>query len=406
MSSQAVVASNEEYFRYLKAYPFPESNSIPSGPSRFGSSKEHPDEFITAEFNATTTKVAASKTDGSLLFYFLKSGEPVRSPPILVSHAHTKPVESISYNPISDTQLATVGIDCSVKVWDSFHGTLLKDVVVSPDERLNLVRWSISGKFILVSGKLSKKIYVLSAQEGFNIITEFQLDYTVNDMCWNNSDDFVFAGLGSGEIKVLKFGDKMLTSHAKIEGNSSSITALCFDKRGYYILSGAKDGTVAIWSLTDLSLVKIINDVDEPVVSLAMNKDGTYVGVAYQDSVSVKILDIRTCVEYHTVDQSFSGERSVPVFRFCPNKTTYLYSTPKGRLFITVKESNKNSSKRNAPNGRREDVSGNRRDGDRERERERDDRRRGEGKTGRGVERRGRDAREGRTKIDTFRERR
>jgi THO complex subunit 3 len=322
--------SNDAYFASLKALELVEGPATSSRESK---------EVVAAQWNAPASRIACSKMDRSLKVWRLVQSEPTKSPPTVVERAHEKPVKSLSWKPTSETVLATVGKDRFVKVWNTVRGTLLNEIDTG-EERNFIVAYSGDGKLI-VSVSENNTVIVLDAEK-LDVVTKLQLPLDIFSIAWNNTQaSFLFIGLASGAIEVYQYVDRKLVYITSLEGHSSSVRSLVFDPKGRYLVAGSNEGVVSIWSTDDFKVVKTIGDVDEPVTSVSVSRDGTYVAAAFEDGSPLRIYDIDSGRFVHEIPRCVSGKDSFPVFAFCPIKSTYLYATTDGRIYVTYKESRK-----------------------------------------------------------------
>ncbi|KAH3680139.1 hypothetical protein WICMUC_000540 [Wickerhamomyces mucosus] len=319
--------------------------SKPSAPG--GRYSRRDDEFIVADFNVVGTRLAASKTDGSLRFWrLLNNSEPTDQDPIVIFRPHLRAVESLHWKPKSDSQVATVGNDKYIKIWNSIKGIAIKEIDTE-EEKNFIIRWSGDSKYILSLTK-SNKLVIVDAESG-KIIEKYEFEHSVFDATWNNNSSFIFVGLGNGSIDVFLFKDEKINRVTTLFGHTAAIKSLRLGRKAQHLFAGAHDGSISIWSLDDLTLERVIADVDEPVHSIDVTRDGTYIAATYEDGETTRIYDALSGELFHAIPQAVLGVKCFPVFRFLPTKTTYIYSTPRGELFITLKNPEQIREKIRAP---------------------------------------------------------
>lgn len=317
---------NEAYFNGLRSVELIDN-----------SQGRYPSQIITAQWNAPATRIAASKTDGSLKIWKVGSFD---SAPVTIDRPHHKAVESLDWKPTTETILATAGDDKYIIEWNTVRGQALNKIDTG-EERVFIVKYSGDGKFMAAASK--KNAIIIIDVEKHTIVTKLQLsDYDIYSMTWNNNSSFLFVGLNNGHILVYKFVNEELNLIHTMKGHRSSIISLFFDRRAKSLLAGSKEGVISLWALEDFKVIRTISEVDQAVSSVCLSRDASYIAATFEDGAPAAIYEIDSLKLIHQVTRCVSGTKSFPVFEFCPIRSTYLYSTPEGRLYITMRDTQQN----------------------------------------------------------------
>lgn len=294
------------------------------------------EEVITASWNFLGSRIACSKTDSSLRVWGMKSiGEPSLSKPLVVNKAHERPVESISWKPGSETTLATVGKDKYVKIWNSVTGNTSQEFVIE-GEKLFLVSYSSDAKFIACVG-LSNDVFILDSLTG-EIHQKIKLSSSVHSITWNNSSEFLFAGLGDGSIAMYYLEDGQFSLLNSLNGHRSTIKWMKVDSAGKRLYAASNEGVVSVWSLLTLNAIKTFGDVDQPIGMVDVSSDSKHLVITYDGGEQAKIFYTDSWLEAHTLPKCVAGAMTLPLLSFCPSSIhslSFLYTTATGDIMVS-----------------------------------------------------------------------
>ncbi|CCH42165.1 putative WD repeat-containing protein [Wickerhamomyces ciferrii] len=319
-----------QYFRDLVTVTLPD-NANASRTSRY-----RPNEVITLQWNNPASRIAYSRTDGTLRIWKLNNCELVNLPPVVIDDCHAKQVESISWNPASETDLATVGNDEKVKIWNTQRGALIKEMDVGVNGNI-LVQYSGDAKYIVSISK--QNVINIIDSKSYNIVETIKIEKNVYSVTWNNNSSFLFFGLSDGSILLYKFANDKLNHLHTLKGHRSIIKSLKFEARGNRLVAGSNEGSVTIWSMDTMAVTSIYAEIDEPVAQVDISRDGTYLSITYEDGEPAKIFEISSHNEFHKLPKCIAGASTYPNLWFCPIKTLFAYSTSDGEVLLTMKGS-------------------------------------------------------------------
>jgi WD40 repeat protein len=182
---------------------------------------------------------------------------------------HTNVVYSVSYSP-DGSKIASASFDGTIKVWDSWNGSMILNWTAHPDFVLS-VDWSPNGTWI-ASGSVDNTIKI-----------------------WNSSD--------GGFIRTLS-------------GHTEMVDVVAFSPNGTWLASGSDDNTTKFWNV---STGNEINSLPNPdwAEHIDWSPNGTWLAVDSDNNVT--IWDVPTWTIYKNLTPMLNGY-SGPV-KFSPNGT-------------------------------------------------------------------------------------
>lgn len=131
-------------------------------------------------------------------------------------------------------------------------------------------------------------------------------------------NDRLFAGLRSGELSVFDFNEQAVTT---FQAHDKPVFDMITVPEKQELITASEDGTVAIWSLADLSLLYRINVSADTVRVIAISPKGDHAAFGCKDG-SVRIYDLNDYSLLHVLEK-----HSLPV-------TSAQYS-PDGKYLVT-----------------------------------------------------------------------
>lgn len=327
----------KKYFQELVTVALPDSKSGPRT-SRFRSTNE----VITLAWNNPATRIAYSRTDGSIRVWKLQKStcELASKIPVIIDDCHQKQVESISWRPTTESTLASVGNDQNVKIWNATKGSLVKTIDTGIGGNI-VVQYSGDGKYITALSKLNV-VTVIDA-DSYEILDTLKFDVDIYSVAWNNTSAFLFFGLANGTISLYSFKDTKLKHIHDLQGHRSSIKTIEVEPRGRYLVAGSNEGVISIWSLETLAVVKVFCDIDQSIAQIDVSRDGCYVTATYEDGETAKIYEIESRECSHTLPKCVAGSQTFPNLVFCPIKNLFAYSTDDGDVLLTNKRDQRDS---------------------------------------------------------------
>lgn len=308
---------------------------IKSGPksTRYRSSTQ----VITLAWNNPATRIAYSRTDGSIRIWKLQNCELASKQPIIIDDCHRNHVESISWKPTSESTLASVGNDQKVKIWNTVRGTLIREIDTGVQYNI-VVQYSGDAKYLAALSK-TNNVTIIDANT-YEIVDSIKLDVDIYSVAWNNTSSFLFIGLGDGSIPMYRVQEGKLERIHTLKGHRSAIKSLKLEARGRYLVAGSNEGVISVWSLETLAVVKVFGDVDQTIAQVDVSREGTYIAATYEDGQAAKIYEIEAHECFHELPKCVAGTQTFPNLVFCPIKSLYAYTSDEGDVFLTNKKSN------------------------------------------------------------------
>ncbi|CCG24133.1 Tex1 protein [Candida orthopsilosis Co 90-125] len=310
-------------------------------------------EVISISINNCGTRLVTSRTDKSLRIWKCLSDRMVD--PTIVEDAHSKAVESISWDPNSEYNFATVGRDEYIKIWRGSTGTL-ENVIKTPLKSLKLIRYSIDGELMIVVDRESN-VLCFAVNQNYKLVNEFKVSDYVYDLQWfNYGHEFFIIALHDGSLPIYKVIDSVDTAiniklKATLTGHRSSATSIAISPRGRHFAIGASEGVVSIWDTKSMVNCRVITNIDEVVSSLDINRDGAYIAVSFDKDSNSIIYDLETGEELFQVPNSASGKMTFSSICWFPTKSAFAYSSDFGTTVTWMKKTDRDRSDINERGG-------------------------------------------------------
>lgn len=351
MSEQ--VNNSIKYFRGLKHLTVSSEDPAAAG------------DVTAVAWNPVGSRLAHARTSGTVLVAdYVSGGGTTISKHYTLRHCHRGSVPSVSWWPVSDNVLATVGSsDSVVRIWDvtagggSGAGYQISEHAIRGSGRI--VQYSTSGQYLAtvskdVSDDTNERSYVVSVFEvsnNYKLIKEVLFDRAIYSFTWANNDELFVVGFEDGTAVMYLINDASDHDEENITSDINSINkvyvfrvsvsainALVYDCKGRYLIIGSHDGIISIWSLRPLACIRTISLVDEPVMGLDVSKDGEFVAATFQDGSNSRIYDTEKGIEYSEIKNSKSSDYNIARLAFRPKNLTFAYSTPKGEVMLAHKD--------------------------------------------------------------------
>ncbi|KAI5967938.1 hypothetical protein CANMA_002706 [Candida margitis] len=345
MSNDASVNINRAYFKRLTPQILRDKPLV----GHTSSSSE----IITISVNNCGTRLVTSRTDKSLRIWKCQSDRIVD--PIIIEDAHSKAVESISWDPNTESTFATVGRDEYIKIWRGSTGTL-DNVVKTHLKNLKLIRYSTDGELVIVVDRESN-VLCFAVNQSYKLVNEFKVPEYVYDLQWFNYEhEFFIMALHDGSLPVYKVSDASesrdgadgvdITSKTILTGHRSSATSIAISPRGRYFTVGASEGVISKWSTESMVNCGVITNIDEVISALDINGDGTYVAVSFDKDSNSIIYDLETTEQIFEVPNSASGNMTFSSICWFPNKSAFVYSSDFGTTLTWMRKGDRDKGDR------------------------------------------------------------
>lgn len=287
-------------------------------------------EIILIAINATGTKLVTSRTDKSIRIWKCLHERLVD--PVIIEEAHTKSVESISWDPNHEQRFASVGRDDIIKIWKASTGKMERQIKLKEGSVLKIIRYSIDGKHLIVVDRESQ--ISLYSTATYKLVTSFQIKEHIYDLQWFNSDYFVLA-LHDGSLPIYKVGDTIELLSTLI-GHRSSGTSLTVDPRGSYFAAGSNEGVVSFWNTKNMLNTRVLTNIDEAISHVDASRDGGFVAVSYDKGSNIRVFDTDLGKEVWEVPGSESGDLAFATVVWFPNRAAMAYTGDKGKTLMVT----------------------------------------------------------------------
>lgn len=232
---------------------------------------------------------------------------------------HSDRIESVIFSP-DRTQIASAGMDGSIRLWDATTGKLLK-IVVAPETNHGDKEWfvaisfSADGRYLLsashdaklwdcATGKLLKTftgfasastaaifspdgsrlafgnhegmLGLLDLRNGSVLqrVGAHQVD-TLSLAISPDGSQLLSGGIGEPQLKRWSFPG--LIEQASYAGHASRVISTCFSPDGQRAASGGDDGILKIWNIKDGAAVASARVADYKVYQCSFSSDNTLI---------------------------------------------------------------------------------------------------------------------------------
>lgn len=258
--------------------------------------------------------------------------------PLLVLDAggHTEVVKR-AFLTANNTQLITVSMDKTVRVWDVSSGETLR-IIRPPIGRgvrgaLRAAALSPDGKWLAIAGQRADPslgrgpIYVVNVDAGrIDRVLMPKLDV----FALTFSRDGRRLGAGAEE-KVVIYDTATWQPVQTFEGHKALVNGVAFSPDGKYVASSAGDGTGAVWSLESGKRERLLVSQPERVTCIAWSPDGKSLATGNADG------GIRL---FPPPGGNFLGDvpplQTFPFYRVDPAEVSSLSFTPDSRSLLAT----------------------------------------------------------------------
>jgi WD40 repeat protein/basic membrane lipoprotein Med (substrate-binding protein (PBP1-ABC) superfamily) len=218
---------------------------------------------------------AGSGYQGKIRLWNLETGEETG---FLTSAGHPGGVDAVTFSP-DGAQLASVGVDDSLKIWDIDSGQLInlkEEVEIS---EVGDVMYSPDGSLLVISG--SGTTFELLDAATLQKLAEFPNKDVADAIAFSPDGNLLASTTRSGVTRVwdLRTEEEIQTLHVQ----SGWLADLTFNPDGDSLAIAGNDGTVSVWQLGDDQPRLTLRGNSAPVMGVAYSPNGSHIATASQD---------------------------------------------------------------------------------------------------------------------------
>jgi len=186
------------------------------------------------------------------------------------------PVQAVAFEPGGARILATSGADSRIRIWNAVTGT--PDLSVNTSADATAAFAFSPGEPYLYAGLDFNDVFRVDVFTGNIAGDPIRLQQPVTQMAISPDGRFLVLGGPQGSLAALD-----------IEGNTfynldqSPLTAAAINRSGQLAATGAADGGVHVWPVSDPATSVILRDGQEEVVSAAFSPDASLLAVGGAD---------------------------------------------------------------------------------------------------------------------------
>ncbi|AQZ14116.1 TEX1 (YNL253W) [Zygosaccharomyces parabailii] len=290
-----------------------------------------PNEVVSLEFHPSAHYVAYSRSDGSLTIWKLSSSSFARSKKMFVADAMAN---SLSWDPKETSQFATCGTSYDLVIWNiddkKREVTKLRTLTPGTKTRVEKCLYDPTGRWLL--GLTRRALHLFDIEKDYESLSQFtfEIEDDATAVCWNNSGSHIVLGDDCGKLSVFQIEGSSNAKHViTINAHRSAITSCSIEPWGRFLVTGSDDGTCAIWELSSMCCVLLLDELLSPVCSLDVDSTGKILAVCTADGK----------VHFHNINSgemlathSIKGSSSRPVIKFYPDKAWFILSSKQDSL--------------------------------------------------------------------------
>ena len=232
-------------------------------------------------------QLCSASQDGRLSLWDIRGGHRIE-----VMTGHSRVVQHCAANR-SGKLIASVSLDCSIKVWKGDNGKLQATMRTQGhnNKPLNCVAFHPEGQLVAVGGWDSHiKIWDTFNQKRLKVLRGHHT--SVQSCVYAYSGRYIASASLDGEVRL--WATKSGTTIGTISGHAQSVTCLAFSEEGALLVTGSNDQTLKMWSSTLGTPIKVISSgEDGPVLCLAENSKRQQLLAGHRSGV-VRMLEVKT----------------------------------------------------------------------------------------------------------------
>ncbi|KAF2156041.1 WD40 repeat-like protein [Myriangium duriaei CBS 260.36] len=231
---------------------------------------------------------------------------------------HVGAVERVAWRPGREAELASTGVDGTVRLWDvrvgaAGQGKSTCVAEVKAGQHGLFLTWSPDGTEVVVGTRDDVIVPIdvrmgaavgsvpeaLEAREGKKLQTA-----QTNQLAFSNSGREVFATTGDGLVKVLDW-PSMEHLHT-LNAHTSAANCVAHSPNGNYLATGGSDSLIALWDTHDWVCRHTLARSTSAIHHLSFSFDGTYLasgcGSEKDGQSGIEIAHVETGEYVHTIE--------------------------------------------------------------------------------------------------------
>ncbi|MGD8633556.1 MAG: helix-turn-helix domain-containing protein, partial [Anaerolineales bacterium] len=247
--------------------------------------------ILLAMQSISTTRIA----DGTVLPESLGAlhRSIISSPIRMTLTGHDTRVLSADFSP-DGTQLATIGDDGTVILWDAIHGDEMLRLPGSTQSgdfvSTQRIRYSPEGDLLAACDSDQVKLYDSDTGELVQTFQESGTDITA--LAFSRDGKYIAAGSFDG-MAYLWDASKGSLLH-ELSGHRDAIEGVTFSPDGKWLITASSDATMKIWDVKNGELIRDFSEFTGLIDSVVYNPDGTQLAFGTVDGLYVWQFDFDT----------------------------------------------------------------------------------------------------------------
>ncbi|GAC1421843.1 MAG: hypothetical protein NVS4B1_03700 [Ktedonobacteraceae bacterium] len=205
----------------------------------------HTDQVRAVTWNHDGTHIASGGLDHTVQIWDATTADKS----ILTFTNHTTYVTSVAWSP-DGTLVASASGDGVVYVWNSATGEILH--IFHHNTTVGSIAWSLDSRYIATGDYNSDdRVRIWDVSTGDRgLVVPTTPNNPINTVAWSPSGKYVVAGYSYNEVKIWRIatGEQVLT----YLGHTQAIICVQWSHSGSFIASGGFDNKVQVWTYSDL----------------------------------------------------------------------------------------------------------------------------------------------------------
>jgi len=209
-----------------------------------------------------------------------------------------------------DNKVASVGLDCTIRLWNVQEGTEIKCIDGGPADAWSIAFSPDGNK--LATGANEGKVRIFDARdpecselEVLNAQGKFALS-----LAFSSDNELLAVGGMDGHIKI--FSNQNYQLLHTIEGHAMPIRSITFSPDSQFMMSASDDGHIKVYDAKHANLVGTLSGHSGWVLSVCFGPDNHAVSCSSDKTVKIWNVGTRQCINTFTqhTDQVWGAKYS------------------------------------------------------------------------------------------------